>query len=211
MYKDITGILLAGGKSSRMGSNKALLKLGNEYIISLLTDLMKDIFGKVILITNETELYGFLKIDMFEDIYKNKGPLAGIHTGLMHSRTKNNFIMSCDIPLITKSSIEFIINYPSDKKIKVPFADGYVQQLCGLYSKSILTEIEHLLIQTDQQSSAVKCKVLELVKQLPGEIIYIEKEMTGYEANTFLNMNDMTEYILLKHINTLRTKTFNKL
>ena len=58
MYKDITGILLAGGKSSRMGTSKALLKLGNKYIISILADLMKSIFGKVILITNETELYG---------------------------------------------------------------------------------------------------------------------------------------------------------
>jgi len=198
LYKDITGIILSGGKSSRMGTNKAFLKLGNKYIIEILNNLMKRIFSKVILVTNEPELYGFLKIDMFEDVYKGKGPLCGIHSGLINSRTKNNFIISCDIPLITKQSIEFIIDYSSDKKIKVPFADGYVQQLCGVYTKSVLQEIEYILNQ--KQINPVKCSVLELVEKTQGEIIDIEKEMPGYESNAFLNLNDMTQYLYLEHI-----------
>jgi molybdopterin-guanine dinucleotide biosynthesis protein A len=205
MYNDITGIILSGGKSLRMGTNKAFLKLGNKYIIEILADLLKYIFGKVILVTNEPGLYGFLKIDMFKDIYKGNGPLAGIHSGLMNSQTEKNFIISCDIPLITKSSIEFIVDYPSDKKIKVPFADGYIQQLCGVYCRSLLPEIEHQLNYNDQQGSVTKCKVLKLVEKTQGEIINIEKEMPGYEANTFLNMNDIVQYQVAGHINETRT------
>ena len=199
MYNDITGIILSGGKSSRMGTNKAFLKLGNKYIIEILADLLKSIFSKVILVTNEPELYGFLKIDMFEDIYKSKGPLGGIHSGLVNSKTETNFIISCDIPFITKPLIEFIINYPSDKKIKVPFADGFVQQLCGVYSRSKLPEIEDQLSYNDSLSSITKCKVLKLVEEAPGEIINIVKEMPEYEANTFLNMNDNAEFIQAKY------------
>src|SRR6266496_3170841 len=100
MYNDITGIILAGGKSSRMGTNKAFLRLGNKYVIEILADLMKNIFSKMILITNEPALYKFLKIDIYEDIYKNKGPLGGIHSGLVNSQTEKNFVLSCDIPFI---------------------------------------------------------------------------------------------------------------
>ena len=73
MYNDITGIVLCGGKSSRMGTNKAFLKLGGKYIIEIICDLMKCIFGNVILVTNKTELYEFLNLEAHEDIYKGKG------------------------------------------------------------------------------------------------------------------------------------------
>jgi molybdopterin-guanine dinucleotide biosynthesis protein A len=200
MYKDITGIILCGGKSSRMGTNKAFLKLGDKYIIEIIADLMKQIFSKVFLVTNERGLYDFLKLNMFEDIYKNKGPLGGIHSALSNSSKDKNFIISCDIPLITKQSIEFIVNYPSDKKLKVPFADGYVQQLCGVYSRSLLSDVEFILNNSEQKSSGTKCKVLKLVEITRGDLIDIENEMPGYEKNTFLNVNNMAEFSISQHI-----------
>lgn len=85
MYKDITGIILAGGKSKRMGLNKSFLKVGEVTMIERTTELMKSLFERVILITNTPDEYKFLGIEMFEDIYKNVGPLAGIHSGLSHA------------------------------------------------------------------------------------------------------------------------------
>ena len=200
MYNGITGIILCGGKSLRMGTNKAFLKFGDKYIVEILVGLMRNIFGKVILVTNEPGLYSFLKIDIFEDIYKGKGPLGGIYSGLMNSETGRNFVISCDIPLITKSAIEFIIGCPSDKDIKVPLADGYVQQLFGIYNRSLLTKIKNQLNPEEQLNSTAKCKVLQLIESAHSEIINIENEMPGYNANTFLNMNNMTDYLLAGHI-----------
>ncbi|NUM63062.1 MAG: molybdenum cofactor guanylyltransferase, partial [Ignavibacteriaceae bacterium] len=140
MYKDITGIILAGGKSKRMGLNKSFLKVGEVTMIERTTELMKSLFDRVILITNTPDEYKFLGIEMFEDIYKNVGPLAGIHSGLAHSITDKNFIISCDIPFVNKGVIEFIINYKTNKSITITKADGFVQQLCGLYSKQDLQE-----------------------------------------------------------------------
>ena len=202
MYKDITGILLAGGKSSRMGVNKSFLEYKGKYIVQHMHDKLSSLFGKIIIITNTRAEYEFLGSEIHEDIYKGKGPLGGIHSGLINSQTENNFILSCDIPLITNRSIEFIINYPSNKKIKVPYADGYVQQLCGIYSRSLLPEIEIIL--NGSKSSTSKCKVLNLVEETRGEIINIEKEMPGYEKNEFLNLNNKSDYILLQNISELR-------
>ena len=70
MYSDITGVILAGGKSSRMGVNKSFLKLGNQTIIERIVDLMKSIFSEVIIITNTPDEYKFLNLPLYEDIYK---------------------------------------------------------------------------------------------------------------------------------------------
>ncbi len=194
MYNDITGIILSGGKSSRMGVNKAFLKFGSSYVIELISKLMRELFERVILITNEPGLYEFLNIKSFEDIYAGRGPLGGIHSGLMHSAAEINFILSCDIPLISKNTIKFIADYPSEKNIKVPFADGHIQQLCGVYSKSCLPLTEEILSEEDISEKGKKCMVLKLVERAGSDIINIEKEMPGYEQGTFLNMNDKTQY-----------------
>ena len=135
MYKDITGIILSGGKSTRMGSNKSFLKVGHKTIIERVRDLLQVIFKDVILITNDPDEYKFLNLPMFEDVYKYKGPLAGIHSGLLHSSTEINFIISCDIPLITQEMIKYLVDYKTEKIITIAKADGFIQQLAGKYSK----------------------------------------------------------------------------
>ncbi|MCL4278569.1 MAG: molybdenum cofactor guanylyltransferase [Ignavibacteriaceae bacterium] len=201
MYKDITGIILAGGKSKRMGLNKSFLKVGEVTMIERTTELMKSLFDRVILITNTPDEYKFLGIEMFEDIYKNVGPLAGIHSGLAHSITDKNFIISCDIPFVNKGVIEFIINYKTNKSITITKADGFVQQLCGLYSKQDLQEIVEL-IEDDKleinNSQKCGCKVLQLVQKLDAEIIDIANEYGGYEEGMFLNMNKPEDFELVR-------------
>lgn len=196
MYSDITGIILAGGKSKRMGFNKAFLKVREQYIIEIISTLMKELFERVILITNEPELYKFLGLELFEDVYAGNGPLGGIHSGLIHSNTEKNLIISCDIPLITREIIQYIVEYPTKKDIVVPYADCHVQQLCGVYSKSCLLAIEALL---NEDKNAKKCRVLQLIEINQGEIINIDKEMSGYVPNSFLNMNEMAQYNMVRN------------
>lgn len=201
MYKDITGIILAGGKSKRMGLNKSFLKVGEVTMIERTTELMKSLFDRVILITNTPDEYKFLGIEMFEDIYKNVGPLAGIHSGLAHSITDKNFIISCDIPFVNKGVIEFIINYKTNKSITITKADGFVQQLCGLYSKQDLQEIVELIEDDKLEINNFQkcgCKVLQLVQKLDAEIIDIANEYDGYEEGMFLNMNKPEDFELVR-------------
>lgn len=193
MYTDITGVILAGGKSSRMGTNKSFLKLGNQTIIERITELMKSIFSEVMIITNTPEEYMHLNLPLFEDIYKWKGPLAGIHSALTHSSTDKIFVLSCDVPLMSEKMIKFIIEYKSDKPIKFCEAAGYLQPLVGVYSKEILNDAEKFL-----SSSEVSDKSFhQFLKSVKAEIINPEN-LPFYKDELFFNVNRQEDYIQIQ-------------
>jgi len=200
MYNDITGIILSGGKSKRMGVNKAMLKIGYETLIERTSNLISALFKKVLLITNTPDEYSFLGLKTFEDIYKNVGPLAGIHSGLTHSTTEKNFIIACDMPFINKELIEFIINYKIDKPIKIPKAEGVTQQLCGVFSKSVLDEIEKMIsgsVSDNYENSSKKnigFKVQHLFQMVDTEIIDVESKFDKYEKGMFMNINNKEDF-----------------
>ena len=97
---DITAIILAGGKSKRMGFDKSLIEFKGKPIIQIIFDLLKTIFKNIIIISNEPEKYFFLNTQIHQDYFVGKGPLSCIHSGLMNSKTLKNFIISCDLPFI---------------------------------------------------------------------------------------------------------------
>ncbi len=209
MYDDITGIILSGGRSTRMGENKSLMQLGNKTVIEHVKDLIQSIFSKVILITNDPEEYKFLNLNIYEDIYVRMGPLAGIHSGLTYSNTKKSFFISCDMPFMTKQMIEYLVKYKTTKAITIAKADGFIQQLCGLYSKSCLPFAEEIL--STQKNSEVRandqkkreCKVLGLIDKVGAEIIDAES-LPFYKKDMFFNMNSKSDF------ETLLKKTSNK-
>lgn len=200
MYKNITGIILSGGKSSRMGSDKALLKIGNETIIERITNLMNSIFNEVLIVTNTPEDYKFLNLPLFEDIYKNKGPLSGIHSGLVHSSTDKNFFISCDLPLISEELIKHIVEFNSEKFIRYCFA-GRHHYLAGVYRKELIPEIEGILkssskqVDKKEQKFSIKC----LLKYIEAEIINVE-QLHFYNKNLFFNLNTPEDFENLKKI-----------
>ncbi len=212
MYKDVTGIILSGGKSSRMGVNKSLLKVGEITIIERVRNFMQSMFGELILITNEPVDYKFLNIPIYEDLFKHKGPLAGIHSGLTHSSTEENFIISCDLPFITEETIKYIVEFKTEKIITVAKADGYIQQLAGKYSKECVYEAEKIL--NDQQRAERECgkqkkkniSALKLINRIGAEIISAES-LQFYKEEIFFNMNDFKDYkLLLKKLSDAKHK-----
>jgi molybdopterin-guanine dinucleotide biosynthesis protein A len=192
MYSDITGVVLAGGKSSRMGVDKSLLKLGKKKMIEIAVELMKSIFSEVIIITNSPEKYKFLSLPLFTDIYEGKGPLAGIHSALTNSLTDKIFVLSCDVPLMTKEMLEYIINYKSDKQIKFCEAAGYHQPLVGVYSKIILKEIEKILSASEVSDRSFH----NFLKSVDVEIIHPEN-LSFYKDELFFNVNNPRDYQII--------------
>jgi molybdenum cofactor guanylyltransferase len=202
MYDDITAIILSGGKSSRMGINKSFLKIGDKTVIERMRDLLQSMFNNVILITNDRDDYKFLGLPVFEDVFRHRGPLAGIHSGLKHSETNINFIISCDLPLMTKEMINYLIEYKTDKLITVANADGFIQQLAGKYSKECLSPSEKILkeVVNNENRDAVqkkrKCNVLRLIDLVGAEIINAES-LPFYNEDLYFNMNRTEDYNLL--------------
>jgi len=193
MYFDITGIILSGGKSSRMGENKSLLKIGNKTIIERIVELMKDIFSENIIITNTPDEYKFLQLPLYEDIYKWKGPLAGIHSGLTYSKTEKNFVISCDTPLMIKEMIQYIVNFQTRKPIVFCRAAGYRQPLIGVYKKQIIIENEKLLSNNDETTDK---SFHHFLKKVNAEIID-PQDLPFYKDELFFNVNSPDDYTII--------------
>ena len=198
MIKEITGIILCGGKSTRMQSNKALIRMGELTVIEIMVTKLKTVFSDVIISANNKNDYSFLNPHVIQDVFIDKGPLSGVHAAIKSSVTEKNFIISCDMPLITEQMIEFIANYKSNKEITLPEVNGKVQQLCGVYSKSVVSEIENIftLSETDKN---IKGSIFDLLERIPVEFVDVE-ELPFYEKDIFLNMNTQADYELIKNI-----------
>ena len=206
MYSDVTGIILVGGKSTRMGENKALMKLGSKTVIERMVDIVRPLFSNTILISNTPEEYKFLGLDIFKDIYKYRGPLAGIHSALLNSKTEKNFIISCDIPLMSTEMINYLVNYKTGKPVTICQAAGYTQPLAGVYHKSILTNAEKFLIDHEIENSVKpenekkKCRMHSFLETIEIEILNPEK-MGFYTDDIFFNMNSPEDYNRILNLN----------
>ena len=137
------GIILAGGKSTRMQANKSFEKIKGRTLIEIIVNILKPIFNdKIIIITNETELYGHLNVRLHRDLLQGKGPLGGIYTGLMVSPSFYNFFLPCDMPFVNGEAIEYMIEEKEGYDVIVPVIRGYIEPLYGIYSKSALNQLK---------------------------------------------------------------------
>ena len=107
--KDITGIILAGGKSSRMGTDKGFLVLKGKSFIQHSIDVLKPLVSEIIIVSDNPE-YDAFNFKRIEDIIKDAGPIAGICSGLKASSSQYNLVLSCDIPLIKAEILQKLIN-----------------------------------------------------------------------------------------------------
>ncbi|MCM3692998.1 molybdenum cofactor guanylyltransferase [Neobacillus niacini] len=183
-------IILSGGKSSRMGTNKALLKLNEKTTIERMVDTLKIYFDDIILVTNEMESYQFLGVKMVSDHYPGKGPLAGFHAGLMASDYDVNFITACDMPFISGELAATLVNMIDHHDALVPVINGKMQTLCGVFQKKNVTKIEECI-------ENGRLPIKQLLDHL--NVLYItENELQAYTnidlERVFFNMNHPHEY-----------------
>lgn len=134
--------ILAGGKSSRMGANKSLMKLNDNTIIEKVIAAIpaKKAFIKVI--TNSFAEYRFLNCSMIPDLHKNIGPIAGVQAGLLDSPYEFNFFLASDLPLVTSQIIQSVLEKHSGEDIFGIRTKNGPEPLCTIYSKKCLPVIE---------------------------------------------------------------------
>jgi molybdopterin-guanine dinucleotide biosynthesis protein A len=144
---NITGIILAGGKNSRMGTNKAFLEIDGTRLIEKTIYIYRELFSEIIIVTNDPLSYlEFTGATLVTDIYKGKGALGGIYTGLFYSRNPYAFVSACDMPYLDKEFIEYLAGLSGKHDVIVPEpAEGY-QPLHAVYSRNCLPSIKRLLM-----------------------------------------------------------------
>lgn len=183
MINNVTGIILAGGKSRRMGTHKAFLKIGEKAIIEDIFAKFKGIFKEIIIVANEIERFDFLGVKVVADIIPLKGPLGGIHTGLLNSNSLYNFIVACDMPFINQSLVRYMLEEIRGYDVTIAEYDGGLQPLCAVYSKNCIEPIE-------KQLSKDNLKVTDFFKDVKVRII-TENNVARFDlkGSSFVNIN----------------------
>lgn len=189
-------ILLSGGKSSRMGTNKALLKIDGKPNIERIRDELVKLTEEIILVTNEPETYQFLGLTTIMDEYPGQGPLAGIHVGLKHSTKKHNLVVACDMPFVSQELGSYLLNIAiaNDYDAVIPIINGKRQPLFAVYQKEIYRKIEKCI--HDQQ-----LKIMDVLTDL--NVLFLteaelQQNVPNHLERIFFNMNHVEEYEMAK-------------
>lgn len=135
------GVILAGGKSSRMGVNKALLEFEGEPLVQRLAQRFQRWFAQVVVVTNTPDAYSFLGLPMVGDRVPGLGPLGGLEAGLNASRFEHAFFCACDMPFVAEPFVRHLVGLAPGHEIVVPRVDGEFEPMHAVYSRSLLLRI----------------------------------------------------------------------
>jgi len=141
-----TAIILAGGKSSRMGFDKQFLKLRDKYVIEIIAEKLEKVFSEIIIVTGRPEEYAKYGFKLVEDEVRNFGPLAGIHVGLKNSGSIYNYVVACDMPFINLKYIRYMkqLIEESDGCVDgvITKLGDWIEPFNAFYSQNLIGRIE---------------------------------------------------------------------
>ena len=179
----ITAFILAGGKSARMGSDKAFLELGGRSLLIRALDLAQAVTPDVKIVGAPEKFAAFAPA--VPDIYPARGPLGGIHAALFNSTTDYNLILAVDLPFVEESFLHYLIAeaQSSGAVVTVPSAVGYFHPLCTVYRKAFLPTADRALAEGRNKLDALFSEVQ--VRVISEE----ELQSAGFDAEIFRNLN----------------------
>jgi len=187
----LTAIILAGGKSSRMGSdqNKAILKLSGKRLIDIVISKLKHIVGDNIIIVGPPEKYPSYK-QVVPDLFHQKGLLVGLYSGLKASDSRYNLVVGCDMPFLKLELLQYMKDKMDSNDIIIPrYAKSYIEPLCAIYNKDCLKVMER----------NIKAEILSIRRIFPYlKVRYIEEKeikRVDPELNSFFNINYKEDFI----------------
>ena len=140
----MTGIILCGGRSSRMGQDKGALPFGDETMLDRVVRLVSTIVDDVIVVCRRDQRMPE-GVTIVHDPVEDLGPLAGIATGLAASRTDLNLVVACDMPLIRTAVLQRLVSAIGEHDACVAMVDGHASALCGVYRSRIAEQAQTLL------------------------------------------------------------------
>lgn len=195
----VTVAILAGGKSSRMGTDKSFVPLLGrpliEHVIARVSGLGQ---GETVLITNRPDDYAHLKLPMFADVIPDKGSLGGIYTALSHSPGDYVVALACDMPFLNPDLLRYMIGLCGEAggpyDVIVPRVDGYPQGMHAIYRKTCLLPIE-------QQIAADRLKIIGFYDRV--RVRYLDPPEYGPfdpQGHSFQNINTPDDLRAAEHL-----------
>jgi molybdopterin-guanine dinucleotide biosynthesis protein A len=184
----IGGIILSGGLNTRIRLNKAFLEIGDGPIIRRIMDVLEGLAAETIIVTNQPDLYERMGVRVVTDIIPQRGPLSGIHAGLVASNYKYNFVCACDMPFVDAVLIEHLLEQAKGYDVVVPRMGEDLQPLHAVYARTCTRTIEKSLRAERRKLTSFYDQVR--VKYVDADRLMPESEL----ARIFLNINTRQDY-----------------
>jgi molybdopterin-guanine dinucleotide biosynthesis protein A len=187
----VSGIVLAGGQSSRLGTDKSSINVNGqsliEHIVAKLTRLSDD----VIIVTNSPDEYDHLEARLVGDIYPGKGALGGIYSGLRATANAYSLVVACDMPFLDLNLLRYMIILAREHDVVIPRIGGLPEPLHAIYSKNCLEPIDRLLARGGLKIidffSEVRVRYVE-----KGEVdIFDPQHLSFFNVNTPNDLEEM--------------------
>jgi len=194
MINDCTAVILCGGKSTRMGYDKAFLRTEAGLLLTITINCLQTIFSNVVLSTDKSDKFNDISeisdITKVSDIFPEKGPMGAIHASLNYVSTSYIFVIPCDMPVI---NIELILDMYKNIRysdIQICKHNGGIEPLFGFYKKSCIDTFERHLAESNY-------KIRKTFEELNVNFYDIDKNST-YMEKIFWNLNTLEDVALWK-------------
>lgn len=188
----VTGVALAGGRSTRMGTNKALLEVGGVRLIDGAVAALRAIFAEVLVVANDPEPYAGLGLPILPDLVPGKGPLGGLYTGVSAAAHPHAFCLACDMPFANPALMRYLAGLAPGHDVVVPRTAEGLQPLHAVYAKGCLPAM-HRQIEADRLKID---RLFDLVR-----VRYVEEaEIRPFdpELHSFWNLNTREDLALAR-------------
>lgn len=182
-----TTVIMAGGKSSRMGTDKAFVPLLGKPMIEHVLESLDGLGSEQIIITNSIEQYRYLGLPLFADIYEESGPLGGLHAALAHASHPHLLVVACDMPWLNRDLLAYMVSLRETADAIVPRWTKFPEPLHAVYSKACLESVTACL-------ESRNLKLIAFYSQV--RVRYLDREvLSGFDAagRSFANINTLED------------------
>ena len=184
----MNAVILVGGKSSRMGTNKAFLELKGKTFIELQIELLREMFDEISISANTPSEYEYLNLPIFKDIYPGKGPLGGIYTSLINSSSLHTFMLACDMPFVGPELIKHLKDLTKEYDVVIPKSENGLEPLHAFYSKNCIEPIKRELDENN-------LRIRSFFPQVNVKIVELDSlASSDHFKNSIKNLNTMDDY-----------------
>jgi molybdenum cofactor guanylyltransferase len=180
---DVCAVILAGGQSSRMGFNKALLDFGGKPLIHVLVERILPVTNHILISSNDDSSYRFLNIPVVPDQYRGHGPLSGLHAAMHRDICDLYIVLACDLPNLQAAFLNNLIAFSKGFDAAIPrTGDGLAHPLCAVYRRTCLPSIEKALLCSTN-------KVIKVFLNTPLSIRWVTPAEGRFEDANLANIN----------------------
>lgn len=190
--EQITGIVLAGGRSRRMGTDKSMMLLNGKSLIEYSIAALKPLCNNVVISSNNF-IYDFTGCEVWPDELPDQAPMVGIYSCLKRSTTENNIFLSCDMPMMSTSMLEYLLVNSANHDITVPVhGNDLIEPLCGIYKQSSMGVLKEFIDKGN-------LRLTECIRATSHRLVVVDSQLPFFSDNLFLNINTPEDYDKLRY------------